>query len=501
MPASSTANPQVPHRLAAYEGFTGLDTSRDISAMDTGRSQALVFLENGTCDARGQIEPDPPAVFVDGLLPVRHVRHLSRDIVTWAEATQLSLDLTATTGHSLARAYPRDAVLASAVFGRRVHYFSRGLPSFVYDGAIWRPNPSRLYAQADTPAFGCAVSRRLCVAGFANNETRIEISQVDREDLFVADTPGTENSVLRAGFIDIANILNTGDFITGLAQFEQDRLAVFTQDRVLVYIVTPEINNWQLDSRINIQVGCLSHNTIAQAGNDLIFCSRAGVHSFRRSVDNGITITTTSLAASVERLYREFVRSTPNPEEISAVFDRDEELYHIFFPTTDGIRRLTLAMPTTEQEAPRWSTGNFLQASCGGFLAGSMIYGTAEGIFQTLRREQEGVTVFEPEVAFETPLLWHGDFVNDKEAQGIIIQAAGAGFLAFDAVDEKGRIFHSDGFEIEPDADDSLFAGVPLSRRYERRFEHRYRAMRLRFRMTGRGQLRFAGFAIRLKRG
>jgi hypothetical protein len=468
--------------------------------MDSGEGQPLVRLTNASCDYRGQIEPDPPTIYIRGSLPVAHVRHLSRAVITYAEQTNIGFNLNTTSSHQLKTAFTPNSILSSTVFSRRAHYFAQSQTSKVYDGAIWRSNPSALYYKGGGPSFGCVVSRRLCVAGFSSSDTLIQISRVDREDIFAPDESVADTNVLRAGYIDISNNLSSGDSITGLAPWEQNKLAIFTQDRVLIYTITPEINSWAVDTTINIQVGCLSHNTIAQAGGDMIFCSRSGVYTFRREIYNGITITTTPISVAVTPLYRALIAQVSNPQNITAALDRDEGLYHIFFPCDDGVtRRLTCALSTSQDTPNRWSTGDRpIGARCATFLGGSMVWGSSEGIYLSLRRDNEIAN--SPEAIIETPYLWHGDLINVKETQNITIMASGKGTISLEALDETDRVFHQESFEIEPEADDSDFSGMPLNRQYARNFEHRYRCVRLRFTMVGRGQMRLTGFAIRLKR-
>ena len=73
---------------------------------------------------------------------------------------------------------------------------------------------------------------------------------MDNPDIFLEEEAITEE-VTRAAFIDISNLIGTADEITGLGAFEANRLAVFTKDQTLVYIIDPDFEEWQLDSRAN----------------------------------------------------------------------------------------------------------------------------------------------------------------------------------------------------------------------------------------------------------
>ena len=56
----------VKTKTFAYEDFQGLDTSRDITSLDTGKQQHLTKILNATCDWRGQIVRDASSKFVSG---------------------------------------------------------------------------------------------------------------------------------------------------------------------------------------------------------------------------------------------------------------------------------------------------------------------------------------------------------------------------------------------------------------------------------------------------
>lgn len=492
------SRPAISLRPSTYEGFMGVDTSRDVRAMDTGREQHLAQLTNATCDWRGQIVKDASATHRAGTNPVRHIRHIGTDFTAWVEATGAGLDLNSDRGHRLENVYPLSATPSSAIFNRRMHVAARGLPAYTYNGAIWSRNASASLNLLG-PAYLAPVQRRLCAAGVLGQETKVLLTRVDNEAVWPDDEQPDSTNVLRAGFIDIQNLLNTADIISGISGFEQDRLAIFTQDRTLIYRVDPDIEQWAADDRANINIGCLAHNTIVQAGTDVLFCSRNGVHTIRRNLDNGITIGSLSLADKVEQLYRQLVASVPNPEDISAVYDRDERQYHIFFPASDfSTRRLTCTLGPSDQTPPKWSTGEFLNARCGSSLGGRLVFGTSGGVYDV--QKVEAKTGISPEAAITTPILWHGSLTDIKETHSLLVQATGEGFIDVEAVDDEGRKLSALTFEIDATPDDNAFSDVPLAREYERKFEHRYRGIQFRFRLRGTGIVRLVGFAVMIRR-
>ena len=76
----------------AYENFQGLDTSRDVTSLDTGKDQHLSVINNATTDWRGQIVRDPACKYIYGEYNVDHIRFFSKDEAVWAESTEAGLN-------------------------------------------------------------------------------------------------------------------------------------------------------------------------------------------------------------------------------------------------------------------------------------------------------------------------------------------------------------------------------------------------------------------------
>ncbi|GAA4652546.1 hypothetical protein GCM10023116_48300 [Kistimonas scapharcae] len=498
-----TSSAQVPTKVSAYENFLGLDTSRDSIALDTGTEQHLIELDNAFCDWRGQIVRDPSADKRNAdSFPVTHIRHAAPDAVAWSEIRGDGIALNSEDGHLETAIYPANAVVSSTTYNRKAIFTAFGLPSYGYDGTAWTRLQSN-HLDTIRPAFMASVQRRLVVAGSQGFETRVFISRVDNEDIFPDDEPDNSENVLRAGYIDIANLLGTADAITGLASFEQDRLAIFTNDRTFIYRLDPNIEYWAVDDRANINVGCTSHNSVVRAGSDLLFCSRDGVHSIKRSIENGILLYSVTMSEKIDTLYRELFRSVSNPQEISAVWNPDENQYHIFFPQPGGTdaKRLTLTVNNmveiTEPAATKWSTGSFLNARCGDFLGGSLTYGTSGGVYTINNIEDAGEVA--PQMTITTPILWHGSVNTMKDTYSLILQAAGSGDITLIAYDELNNALGSTIITVSETPDDNNFPDVPLSTQYEWLFQYRYKGVKLRLTTTGNGLLRIIGFAVTVK--
>jgi len=400
-------------------------------------------------------------------------------------------------GHEAFEVYPQTSIVTSTIFNNKVVFASRDYPMYTYDGFKFE----QIEADSDPrPAYVVAVQRRLATAGQPGRRTLIDFSRVDKEDIYTLDEDPAAVQVTQASDIDVANVIGTADEIRGLGVFENSRLAVFTFDQTLVYQLHPDYTLWQIDDKANIKVGTISHNTICQAGADLLFCSRDGVHSLRRSETNGVTIFTIPMSNKIDLLYRSYVRSVDDTEQISAYFDQDEGQYHIYFPISDLIsKRLTLTLNPMAGGESKWSSGDFLNVRCGKTLGGVTLLGTPGGVWE--QNKVEEVVEYSPEMVVTTPILWQGAINDIKESYSFILQATGKGELQVEAFDERGRYMSSMQFLIEDDGVDDKFPDVPLSRQYERKFEHRYRGVQFRFTTRGKGLLKIIGFAVTVRTG
>tara|TARA_B100000749_G_scaffold113073_1_gene86362 strand:+ start:6753 stop:8246 length:1494 start_codon:yes stop_codon:yes gene_type:complete len=485
-------------KVYPYEDFQGIDASRDKSALDTGQKQHLLQIENGFADWRGSIVRDAGAKQrTSGDRLIKHVTFYGRDRLVWCQQDGGGLTLKSDQDHEANEVYPRIQNVSSCMFNNQVIFFCRDQVPYRYDGQQFY---SITPASVPKPAFGVAIQRRLAISGAPDKRTVIDISRVDEFSIFPQDEDVAATSVLKAADIDIANVIGTADEIKGLGAFENNRLAVFTNDQTLVYELHPDFTQWKIDDKANIKVGCISHNTIAAAGSDLMFCSRDGVHSLRRSDTNGVTIFSIPMSNKIDLTYRALVKQVLDPESISGFFDQDEGQYHVFFPLSDLLcERLTLTLNPMSGGESKWSSGTFLNAMNGVQLGGITALGTPGGVWE--RQRIEDITDFSPEMVVTTPILWQGAINDVKETYSFILQATGKGEVQVEAFDERGRYLSALQFLIEEDGADDKFPDVPLSRQYERRFEHRYRGVQFRFTTRGKGLLKIIGFAVTIRTG
>lgn len=496
-----------PLDVITYENFQGLDTSASILAQEFPKRQTLFICDNGFCDWRGQIVQDYGYEHHASDADISHVRYYSTSEAVFVERHSTGLTFKSDTGAELRDIHPQSAIVTSTVFNRKLLLLARARPVYEYDGYGFKSvkSPALEFMR---PSYCTTIQRRFAVAGIPGRETEVHLSRVDAESVMPDDEGDGEESVLRAGKIDIKNLISKADVITGLGSFEQSRLVIFTSSSAVIYRVDPNIDEWQLDTSANVNIGCISHNTIANAGKDLMFCSRAGIHSIKRSEDNGILVYSYSLSDKVSQLYQALVSTVQNLEDISAVWDQDNAQYHVFFPHRNGSfsTRLTLSINPDDSSRqgpiPKFSTASYLDQTCADFLSGRLIVGSRAGVYKVLRPGEITPGAIYPSMVIETPMLYHTDLLQQKKTKGVVIQATGRGLLTLEALDaETDEVFDTIRMEIESRKDDAVTLRLPLSRQYQRPFNHAYD--RVRFRITTEGYgglLRIVSLSVMLRK-
>jgi hypothetical protein len=483
-----------------YEQFQGLDDSRDESSQDTGTQQTLFTIDNGFCDWRGNIVKDAGAEqLASPNSEIKHIDFYGIDLPVWAEQRGGDIDLKALPDATKEAAFKRNSPISSCVFNNKVLFFAKDQIIQEFDGITF--NELNAVESDLRPAFGVSIQNRLAVAGDLKRQGIVDISRVNEPDIFIQDEPTPITQVTAAGALDIRNIIGTNDEITGLGVFERNRLAIFTNDEVVVYKLSPDLTQWEEDDKGAISIGTFSHNTIANVGVDLIFANRFGIYSLRRSDANGVTLFATPLTSRIELLYRRLVDSVDNVKNINAFYDRNNGQYHIFFPQGVFSTRLTMTIPPAAGQEPKWSTSTHLAPTCGAALGGTILLGTTGGIWDRGNIEDEydvGEKVL-PTMTTETPILWNGSLIDTKESTKFVMQATGRGTILVEAFDEDYTPLQSWTQEIDSDGTcggDDNYIDIPLSRQYERKFEHRYRGVRFRFTVKGNGLMKIIGFAV-----
>jgi hypothetical protein len=479
-----------------YTDFMGVDSSRDKSSLDTGEKQHLLALEDGFCDWRGAIVRNAGVQIHKNIdKAIDHVRFYSRNNVCFVQQDGGGLSLNSDQDHLVQEAFTTGSVVTSTVFNQKVFMVSKDQSSYVYNGSSWNKVSSLDHLK---PAYCTSVGRRLAVAGITGKSTEIHFSRVDDENFFTEQEEAGETSVTRGAFLDIKNFIGTADEIKGLGVLENNKLCIFTNDQVIIFNIEPNFENWILEDKVSVQTGTISHNSIVRYGTDLIYCGRDGIHSVKRSMENGVTIFSESLSSKVDIKYRELLAACPNLEKVSSTYDADEGHIHFFFPKSSPklSEKLTYAINPVGGDS-KWSTGGHLNSRCGDFLGGELILGTSGGLFKTQNIEEK--SDFPPTMIATTPILWHGSLNSTKESTSFILHAHGFGELLIECFNDKGQQIDSINLTIDDTGDDNNFPDVPLTRQYERQFLHRYKGVQFKFTSSGSGILRIMGLAINVR--
>lgn len=495
-----TSKPGQDNEPFSYDDFQGIDSSRDQASLDTGKMQHMFRMENAYANFRGIIMRDRGVVIRTAVPQDRTIQHLQfygRDLLAWAQKDGHGITLgSEPNGTQSLEAFPLNSIVTSAVFNNEIFFFCRDQLPHRFNGLTFTQSTN----PREKPAYAVAIQRRLAIAGESGRRSIIDFSKVDDPLTFTRDTDPSDTSVTKAADIDVRNIIGTADEIRGLGVFETNKLAVFTNDKVIVYNISPDYTKWVIDDKTAVGVGTISHNTIANVGTDILYCSRHGVHSLRRSESNGITIYSVPLSSKIEEIYKNLVATVDNKEDISAFYDQDYGQYHIFFPQTDTLTtRLTMTLNPTPGSEPKWSTANFLNQRCGASLGGTTVFGTSGGAFKVVEYEDD--EDFSPPIDIMTPILWHGSLTDTKQSREFIIQAAGEGQLQISAYNEEDKLLTSMTIDLDPvtgGGDDNYYS-LPLSKQYNRPFNYQYKGVKFRIKATsGKGRLKIIGFAVQL---
>ena len=486
----------IPVNIHPYASFSGLETMRDAASMESGKNQALTTLTNAYVDMFAQVVREPPARYVSGKLPCPFVKQFTDETFVFAESRAGGIALISNTGHEKIQAYASGSSICATIFSDEMWLASFGQPMSIYDGSLWRLPDSKSLV-ANPASMVAVVNRRLAVAGMERYRSQVWLSRVDQGDVMPPDENPNDENVLRAGYIDVRNMTDKYEVITGIQAFEWNRLAVFTGSRALVYQIDPDIDKWIIADQTTVTAGCISDRTIVQAGNQLLFCSKSGVHAMSRSQYNNVSITGMNMSQVVETLYRSLVSQVPNPANISAVWDVDTYRYHIFFPISDrAAYRLTMSLPTGD-EPPRWSLGTYLNASCADALDGVILLGTPGGVYRWFEIGQAVVGDVPPvQMNMRTPILWCGQSSDTKEGYSYTLHMTGKGQVTIRVTDELEHPIMEEIVDFDDTDQESRRPEDTLFEQFERKFERRFRGVRFEIESSGTSLVRLSALAI-----
>jgi hypothetical protein len=545
----TAAQKSVPLKLHMYTNFQGLNSSSSEIVMEKPDAQAYVSADNVFNDWRGFISNeralqrlllldanflhvrylpgDPTSPFESGYAihalsngELRIVRFLASSEDSDVVDTRIPSDLTPTFWGGLG------TLIDPSLLGRRftASAFSQAKNGIVLC-ASWvglvntSSGPSLLSGASVTPLSGvsgfspqysdinCPIVvqgrlglARLYTSAFFGGSV-IHFSRVTDHEIFnPAEAPG-EPSVLRAFDLDVRNVIGGVGVITGLANFESDKLAIFTNERAYLYTVDPDLTKWALDPNARIGTGTISHNSIAEANGDLIYCSEYGVHTMRRSAMNGSVLFSSPLSQKVTEIYQALLAKLPSPIHLNATFEKRTGIYHIFFPVSETESyRLSVAINPQGNEGQEtmghWSLTSFGRQVCADTLNGNMLVGTTNGLY---RYRAEGLGGMHGEGSVTLPLLWHGDMLNPKVSHSLMLIASGSGKVTISAQDETGRELSEVEFEL-PESGVNEVIEAPSPHQFLRPFQHRYIGLRLTIKIDSQKPLRIYGVGVNVKK-
>jgi hypothetical protein len=482
-----------------YTNFAGLNSSMGEVSMENPEEQRLLAMDNAFCSVRGYISNEAPYVhFSSERNRVTHVKfHDTQAMkVVYAVEDGAGTSLACTNSPVKASAvFPSGTIVSSASLNRKTILVGHGQSAYKFDGHAFAPLGTRHTAGA---RFVCTAQNRLFLAGFNDKPTRISASRVNMEDVMPDDEAPGEGVVTKAAFVEVDNMLSSSDRITGIGAFESNRIAVFTNEKTLVYIVDPDLTQWKIDSSVAINYGTVSNNSIVSIGGELFFCSRSGVHSIRRSALNGITIFTLPLSDEITELYQSLVENLEDKQRISACYNPDEGRLHVYIPTPDAKTvRLSVSVAPAMQENQKmrasWSMSKATGVTCGTHSAGEMVCGTNGGLlrFSSVHKDAG----FRGDAEFTLPILYQKDMFNQKQGHSVALLASGSGLVQLEISDETGRHLGVVEFDM-PAPDSAAYSGVPLQRQFTRPFRHKFMGIRIRCLIKSERQVRIYAIGV-----
>lgn len=110
------------------------------------------------------------------------------------------------------------------------------------------------------------------------------------------------------GFIDVSGAIGSGEPVTGITSF-QGLLTVFTPNAVVFYNITDPLTSFNV-AKVVRGVGCITHKSIAHAGNDTIFLSQYGFMKLREVFNIG-DAASEATSVPINNAVLDAIRATP----------------------------------------------------------------------------------------------------------------------------------------------------------------------------------------------
>ena len=215
-----------------------------------------------------------------------------------------------------------------------------------------------------------------------------------------------------AGTIDLSTVLPVGDRIRGFRTYggaDSGMIAIICDKYTVIYVAGANVYTFSLLQYF--LTTCLSINSLAYMGNDIVYPSRDNFTSLIASVSNN-QLEVKPLSNYIVNLWRELVRLTSTDTDyISGVFSHKLNHYYITFPISGNYQTLVYSADignfvgrwTYPYELYSWAERN-----SGVILAGG------DGFVYTMNT---GTTDDSTAISFKMamPALYFGDAVNYKK--------------------------------------------------------------------------------------
>ena len=189
---------------------------------------------------------------------------------------------------------------------------------------------------------------RTWVAGLSENKHTIFWSDLlDPANFTTGDT----------GVLDISSVVGNSDEIVGLAQ-HNGFLIIFCKENIVIYSGADTPSTMVLADTIG-GVGCVSRDSIQATGTDLIYLSKSGIRSLKRTVQEK-SMPLRELSLNIRETLVDYMTAEPNFDNIKSVYYEKEAFYLLTFPASKIMVYVDLRteLPNGAARITTWSLDN-----------------------------------------------------------------------------------------------------------------------------------------------
>lgn len=253
---------------------------------------------------------------------------------------------------------------------------------------------------------------RMIMAGNTDFPYRVYFSSALAPEEW-SDTPPFDGTSL--------DLVDDGDpeGITGLASF-QNRLYVWT--RQSLYEITGTTPDTFIVQKVSSGIGCISHASIAQVPNDVLFASDRGVHSLRQ-LSSGRQTEINFASIDIQRLWTELL-STSLYMRCMAMYDDTINSYIVSVPSAGQIKNDQLLVYNIEFGTwTVWPNVN-ARSLCRVLISNkrNILLGKEDGVIAMINRTSRNDFGGGYSARFRTGVLYPGgDLTSERRFCGITV--------------------------------------------------------------------------------